>query len=129
MENSALQAGATNRIRLIPENFGGERRNRTPILSERWFSGPVADHSARALRIGADGGSRTRRTELLELVRMPFRHVRKIYGGPGEGRTLIPKDRFLRAARLPIFRHRPVVKELTKWLSANLSRDPSAGGG
>lgn len=37
--------------------FGGEQRNRTPILAERRFSGPLADHSARALRNVDDDAS------------------------------------------------------------------------
>jgi hypothetical protein len=52
-DSNAVIAGlesAALPIEPVSQKLGGERRNRTPILSERRFSGPVADHSARALR-------------------------------------------------------------------------------
>ncbi len=64
----------------FPNLYGRERRNRTPILSERWYSRPVAD-----------------------LPPAPsVLNFQRSFGGPRETRTLTPKDWYLKPARLPI---------------------------
>ncbi len=40
---SGLAGQRASRRSHSPKTYGGKRRNRTPILSERWFSGPEAD--------------------------------------------------------------------------------------
>jgi hypothetical protein len=121
--NSVLRTGAANLIRLAPKRwsargesnsrisrfaagrltvlatraYGGARRNRTPILSERWFSGPVADHSARALRMSkilvpGEGVEPSRPKTLVSRTSAASNYATPAYGGEDGTRTHMSED-------------------------------------
>ena len=82
---------------LATRAYGGERRNRTPILSERWFSGPVADHSARALRMSkilvpGEGLEPPRPKTLVSKTSAAPNYATPAFGGEGAIRTHMPQD-------------------------------------
>jgi hypothetical protein len=84
------------------ELYGGRQRNRTPILSERRFSGPVADHSARTFLMERRPGLEPGKTGVA-IPRLDHFGIRRLtWREWGDSNPLLA---VLEAAALPVALH------------------------